>query len=195
MAPTRLLVIVPEDRAERLAVQLTRPLKATNGQEFDSGQVAGFAPKSAISIVLNDCGKAWLHHDTQKDWAKAFAIAQVDSTEAMKLICGPFAVEIVALDEEMKSAAAAAEADKAAILADAEAAAKLAAEEAAASEMEIARVKREADFNATQVDATAATSASNADLGTEQLNQPDPAPTPPADAPPTKRGNRTPRGV
>ncbi len=216
----KLLIVVPVDNAPRLTVQMLRDAKASNGQEFLSGTRAGFVPESAVSMVLCDVGRAFVFDEKAgKEWARALidlgGLGERDDEKILSLLVGPFAEHVrdlqAQIDEAQANAAKRREAEDAAKkLAEeekavldamnaetarlqAEAAAKAAEELKAKQDAEEQRIAAEdAKLKADGL-ARASADVSNPDVSADAMANKEPAPTPPAPEPSTRRGNRTPR--
>lgn len=168
----------------RLPVTLLRSAKASNGQEFLSGQVAGFTERSAVSLVTHGAALAFVTEQNVDQWGRAFARAGVKPPE-IECCTGPFVDHV-----RLRMAALEAEERMAREDADAAEKAKLEAELNAQAMIDAAR-EREA---ATQVPVQTSATVSSADLAAEDAHDPAPAPTPPQPITITKRGSKTPRG-
>lgn len=215
----KILVVVPVERESRLAVQLLQSVKASNGQEFITGQVAGFTPESAVTLVIHDVGRAYCHDQAAgKEWARALIdigrLEEEDDERLIGLMCGPFAVHV---REQMKQIDEAQERGRARRATEEAAAKKAAEEKAAADALQLEKDKAEAEVKAKEaaelkalqeanekklaeeaaalaadglVKATA--DVSNPDVSADAMGDKQPAPTP-APEPTSRRGNRTPR--
>ncbi len=220
MTPSKVLIVVPVDREPRLTVLLTRDVKATNGQEFLRGQSAGFTPESSVSLVVAGAGKAYCHDQAAgKDWAQALVkFGKFDERDMEKLLAvmtGPFAAKVRDMERQISEAQEAGRKRDALEAAEAQ---KLAEEKAAADKLKAeqdaaqaeVKAKEAAELKALQdaeekriAEETAALAADGLAKGTADVSNPDvsadamankePAPTPPAPEPSTRRGNRTPR--
>lgn len=173
-----------------LAVLLKQPVRASNGQEFLAGMVAGFSPRSAVRMVVAGIGSAYLHHDTAREWAKTLAGAGVTVEQANEMISGPYAVELQRQQMIAEEEAALAREEEAAL----EAKKKLEAELAEADRLALEAKQKADEVIPHSKDATLTEAPASAGADAEAVvEQPEPAAEPPAPAPTTKRGNKTPR--
>lgn len=171
-----------------LAVLLKQPVRASNGQEFLAGMVAGFSPRSAVRMVVAGIGSAYLHHDTAREWAKTLAGVTVE--QANEMISGPYAVEFQRQQMIAEEEAALAREEEAAL----EAKKKLEMELAEADRLALEAKRKADDALPPAKDATLTEAPASAGADAEAVvEQPEPAVEPPAPAPTTKRGSKTPR--